>query len=381
MNARFMDSGRIYFAVWSERDGLVASSTNAPVDIARPPRQPDEPGRQLRTYGTRRELIHFTPNGRSLIVGATTDAIQTALNQLAVALALIGGTIVLVGLTVGWWLVARSLQPVSEISRAAMEIAAGDLSKRIGSKETESELGQLVGVLNSTFARLEAAFAQQQQFTADAAHELRTPVSVILTQTQSALARDRSAVDYRETLEACQRAAQRMRRLIEALLELARFDAGQEILKRTSVDLVAVARECVDWVTPLAQEKQVTIIPELPPTSCVGDAQRLGQVLTNLLTNAVTYNQPGGEVRLTLATQNRHVLLAVTDTGPGISAEAAPHVFERFYRADKARGPANGNAGLGLAICKSIITAHGGAIDFTTQPGLGTRFTVQLPAG
>lgn len=121
------------------------------------------------------------------------------------------------------------------------------------------------------------------------------------------------------------------------------------------------------------------LIPELPPTHCPGDAQRLGQVLTNLLTNAITYNQPGGEVRLSLAMQNGLVLITVADTGPGISEEAAPHVFKRFYRADKARAHTPGNAGLGLAICKSIIEAHGGMISFTTQPGQGTQFTVQLP--
>src|SRR6185503_11389110 len=149
------------------------------------------------------------------------------------------------------WLATRALRPIAEISRAAREIAAGDLSKRINASETESELGQLVAVLNSTFTRLDAAFAQQQQFTSDAAHELRTPVSVILTQIQSTLNKERTGVEYRETLEACQRAAQRMRRLIESLLELARFDAGQEQLKRIQFDLATTARDCAELVQPL----------------------------------------------------------------------------------------------------------------------------------
>src|SRR5207245_2533484 len=123
---------------------------------------------------------------------------------------------------------ARAIRPIKEISATASRISGGDLSQRIPADDTDNELGQLANVLNSTFARLESIFAQQARFTADAAHELRTPVSVMLTQTQSALTRDREAVEYRETVEACQRAAQRMRRLIESLLELARLDADQE---------------------------------------------------------------------------------------------------------------------------------------------------------
>ncbi|HEX5398329.1 MAG TPA: histidine kinase dimerization/phospho-acceptor domain-containing protein, partial [Verrucomicrobiae bacterium] len=137
-----------------------------------------------------------------------------------------GAIILVFGLAGGGWFVSRAMRPIENISSAATKISAGDLSQRINLAETESELGQLAAVLNSTFARLDAAFAQQKQFASDAAHELRTPVSVILTQTQTALTRERAAAEYRETVEACQRAAQRMRKLIRALLELARLDAG-----------------------------------------------------------------------------------------------------------------------------------------------------------
>ena len=137
------------------------------------------------------------------------------------------------------------------------------MSQRINTAETESELGQLAAVLNSTFARLDAAFAQQKQFASDAAHELRTPVTVVLTQTQTALNRERTAPEYRETVEACQRAAQRMRRLIESLLELARLDAGQEVLKRLRFDFSKTISDCAELVKPLADERGVKIIPEL----------------------------------------------------------------------------------------------------------------------
>ena len=182
---------------------------------------------------------------------------RTALNLLAV-----GGFILLVGLAGGWWIVSRAMRPISTISATAVKISAGDLSQRINVAEAESELGQLAAVLNSTFARLESAFAQQKQFASDAAHELRTPVSVMLTQTQTALNRERDAEDYKQTVEACQRAAQRMRKLIESLLALARFDAGQEVLKRLPFDFSKTISDCAELVQPLAEERGVKIFAE-----------------------------------------------------------------------------------------------------------------------
>src|SRR5205823_4097475 len=146
-------------------------------------------------------------------------------------------------------------------------------------------------VLNSTFARLEAAFAQQKQFTADAAHELRTPLAVIISEAQTTLARERNASEYRETVEACLETAQQMRRLTESLLELARFDAGQETMQRSSFDLAETARTCVNLIRPLAALKNIQIHCELATATVKGDPDRLRQVITNLLSNAVQYNK------------------------------------------------------------------------------------------
>ena len=299
----------------------------------------------------------------------------------------LGEIILFFGLAGGWWIVSRTMRPVSEISAAATKISAGDLSQRITIAETESELGQLAAVLNSTFARLDAAFAQQRQFAADAAHELRMPVSVMLTQAQTALNRERSSAEYRESLEACQRAAQRMRRLIESLLELARLDAGQEVLKRLRFDFSKTISDCTESVKPLAHEREVMIVSALPPVEITGDADRLAQVITNLLTNAIQYNRDSGQVHVKLESQNGLTVLTVHDTGPGIAAEDLPRVFERFYRADKSRtggspSPRFGaarNTGLGLAIAKAIVEAHGGTIEVTSKEGNGTTFTLRLP--
>ncbi len=299
------------------------------------------------------------------------------LRSLALFQTLVGGVILFFGLAGGWWIVSRSLRPVVEISSAAAKISAGDLSQRINVAEAESELGQLAAVLNSTFARLEAAFAQQQQFTSDAAHELRTPVSVMLTQVQAALNRERTAPEYRETVEACQRAAQRMRRLIESLLALARLDAGQEPMKRLNFDLSKTTRDSVELIRPLADERGLKIIYDLPPLECVGDSERLAQVVINLLTNAIQYNRPDGEVRVRLESQNNMAFLTVSDTGAGIAAEDLPRVFERFYRADKSRS--TGGNGLGLAISKAVVEAHGGTIEVSSAENTGTTFSVRLP--
>jgi signal transduction histidine kinase len=262
-----------------------------------------------------------------------------------------GAGVLALGLAGGWWLASRAIRPIDAISATAARIAAGDLSQRIDTTGTDNELGRLAGVLNATFARLEAAFAQQARFTSDASHELRTPLAVMLSQTQTALARERPVQEYREALEACQRAAQRMRRLSESLLDLARLDSGDERMARTPLDLARVAREAGELLAPLFEERAVGLVSDLPAARCRGDAERIGQVVTNLLKNAIDFGRPGGEVRLAARTEADEVVLTVSDTGVGIRPEDLPHVFERFYRADASRRGGDGRTGLGLAIC------------------------------
>jgi signal transduction histidine kinase len=371
------DINGFYYAVWNSDGKELARSTNAPAELpalSHAP-SPGPPSPQMR--GVRREIFVIFPRGETILVGRSIAPELKVLHLNALKLAGVGGIILLLGLGGGWWISSRAIRPIEDIGATAAKISAGDLSQRINVAEAESELGQLAVVLNSTFARLETAFAQQQQFTADAAHELRTPVSVMLTQTQTALTRERSVSEYRETVEACQRASQRMRRLIESLLELARLDAGQEPMKRLKFNLSQTVWDCVELVRPLAAERGVKIHCDLPAVDGHGDAERLAQVVTNLLANAIQYNKAGGEVRISTKLQGSMILLAVSDTGPGISSEDLPHVFERFYRADQSRS--SGQTGLGLAISKAIIEAHGGTIEVVSKPGTGTTFTVVLP--
>lgn len=374
--ALFDDSReKYYYVVWlrhSERP--VTFSPIAPRDVPRP--KTDEPS--LRQRGELREVFLFPGPGDCVLVGRSIAADVAGLRRMGWWLGGVGAAVLLLGLAVGSWLVKRALRPLHDIATAAGRIASGDLKQRITSPDTQSEVGQLAGVLNSTFARLDAAFTQQARFTADAAHELRTPVSVMLTHVQNGLDGECSCPDHREAFEAARRAAQRMRRLIDSLLELARLDAGQETFRRDPFDLSETTRESIELIHPLADDRRITIRPELTACPCNGDAERIGQVITNLLTNAVVHTHPGGEVRVTVQPGDGLALLTVVDEGPGIAPADLPHIFDRFYRADKSRS--RGGTGLGLAISQAIAEAHGGSIRAASIPEKQTTFTLQLPS-
>jgi heavy metal sensor kinase len=376
------EGGGFYFVVWSREGHELGRAPSAPSDMALPARAVDHA--ELRAVAHTREALReaytFTPRGECVLAGRSIAPELAGLREFALWLAALGGAVLVLGLGGGWWLSSRAIRPIDDISAAAARIATGDLSHRIDAADTDSELGRLASVLNSTFARLQAAFTQQARFTSDASHELRTPVSVILTQTQSALTRERSATEYRDTLEACQRAAQRMRRLIESLLELARLDAGQEPLQRAAFDLGRVARESIDQLRPLAGERRVVIHCDAPATDCLGDAERIAQVAVNLVANGILHNRAGGEVRVSTRRENGFAILTVSDNGPGIATEELPRLFERFHRADRSRSSATGGTGLGLAISKAIVEAHGGAITVTSEAGQGAVFEARLPA-
>jgi heavy metal sensor kinase len=366
-----------YFVVWG-KDGRVVDNSDPDKDIPQPRR---EPPRNARTRGTARELIQFTPRGETVLVGRSIARETADMRRLGLLLLVSGAGILAVGLIGGSFVATRALRPIESISNVALKIASGDLAQRIPNTENESELGRLVSILNSTFARLEAAFSEQVRFTTDVSHELRTPVAVIVSQTQTALARERSAADYKGTIEACQRAAQRMRGLIESLLQLARLDAGQEKLNLADVDLAKTTEECVAMLHPLAAEKSITLSSETQPTPCHADSERIGQIITNLLTNAIQYTPVNGKAIVRTELAGGMALISVIDNGPGIPAEDLPRVFNRFYRVEQSRSRDKGGSGLGLAISRGIVNAHGGTLEVSSTPGAGTTFTIRLPAG
>lgn len=374
------NTNAFYFAVWSRGGTLARSSTNGPPEIPQPKGSEADTRPDARTRGVFREAFHFTEMGECILVGRSMASDLSALYRFAWWLVAVGGGILVLGLGGGWWLASSALRPIENMAGAARRISEGNLSERINVTETDSELGHLAGVLNTAFARLEAAFSQQKQFTADASHELRTPLAVLISEAQTTLARDRSSAEYRETVEACLATAQQMRRLTERLLQLARLDAGESSLERETTDLAECAARCIDQIRPLAAERGIQIRAELEPAKATGDAELLSQVITNLLTNAIHYNKEQGEIRIVIKMENDEAMLRVKDTGLGINEPDLQHLFKRFYRADKSRARANGRSGLGLAICKAIVDAHGGRIEVASELGNGATFTVRLPA-
>ncbi len=366
-----------YYWVWLG-EGLVQGHSNDAPETPMPAQR--DKGRSFRMRGDFRELIHVAPSGRCFLVGRDIRSERAAMRADAASLAAFGLGVLLLGLGLAWWIASRVTRPLAKVSRTAKQIADGDLSRRIDVPKPEDELGEVSNVLNETFARLETAFARQKQFTADASHELRTPVSLILTHAQGALLREQTPAEYREALADCVRAAQRMKTLIDSLLDLARFDAGVEPIQRQPCDLAGLARDCANLVRPLTEAKRLRLDLDLRAAPCHGDSARLSQVITNLLANAIHFTPDSGTIALRTNQDGGGACLSVSDTGPGIAPDQLSRVFERFHRADASRArAASGGTGLGLAICDAIVKAHGGTITVESEIAKGTIFTVHLP--
>lgn len=285
----------------------------------------------------------------------------------------------------GWFLARKSLAPVVVMSESARRISAENLQKRLPVANPRDELGQLATTFNELLGRLNKSFEQQRQFMADASHELRTPLTVMRTTSEVTLEQPhREESEYREALTIFGEQTRQLGRLVEEMFTLARADAGQRMLEPSGFYLDELVVESVRAASVLGGPKNVAI--ELAPTRespYLGDEKLLRQMILNLLDNAVKYTQSGGQVSVRLAQKDSQYFITVIDTGLGISADAQPHIFERFYRADRARGrteQANcGGAGLGLSIAKWIAEAHKGSLSMQHSSNRGSTFVAMLP--
>lgn len=279
-------------------------------------------------------------------------------------------------------LLARTwLRSVDAAAESAHRIGTGQaLRERLFVPGDEGEIARLARAFNELLDRLESAHGTQQRFLADASHELRTPLTVLRGEIEVALRRDRPAEEYREVLESSREEIERLTRLTENLLALARSDAGEGLVTREAVDLSVVCDRVRDTLAAPAVEKRIDLqIDAAEPVWTSGDAVALERVCLNLAENAIRYSPPGESVALGAHAEGSDAVLVVSDTGPGIGAEHLPHLFERFYRVDKARAREHGGAGLGLAIVEALVKAHGGSVQVTSTVGQGTVFTVRLP--
>jgi heavy metal sensor kinase len=281
----------------------------------------------------------------------------------------------------GYWVSRRALAPVAAITETARSITAENLKQRLDVPSTGDELARLSATLNDMIARLESSFGRVSQFTADASHELRTPLAVMRTTAEVALRARADDVERTAALEQIVAEVGRTSNLVENLLQLAKADSGNERLAMGRVDVVALGREAATEIDVLAKTKGIRLASELPngAVHVHGDPRALRQLLLILLDNAVKYTPAGGRVELAIAATDGHASLSVRDTGIGISAEDVPHIFDRFYRVDRARSRAQGGAGLGLAIGQWIAEAHGGDILVESELECGSVFRVRLP--
>jgi len=280
----------------------------------------------------------------------------------------------------GWWLMRKALSPVAALTEAAERVHECNLGERIARSGNGDELDRLTEVFNRMVARLDQSFQRIREFTLHASHELKTPLTVLHGELETALEDDSLTPAQRERLLSQLDEVQRLTRIVEGLNLLTKADSGQIQLKREPVALDELVRDCMEDAKVLALPESIEVsLAECEPVTVSGDRHRLRQVLLNLTDNAVKYNQPRGRVVLGLRRAESMAELTVVNSGPGISPDQLPRVFERFYRGDAAHTRSEESCGLGLSIVQWIVTAHGGSIELRSEPSVQTTATVRLP--
>lgn len=281
----------------------------------------------------------------------------------------------------GYWMSRRALAPVDEITRAAQLVSEHNLSGRLVIPRAADELQRLAVTFNQMLGRLEAGFNRITEFTADASHELRTPVALVRTTAELSLRRPRDDAEYREALGQILDESKRMTILIESLMTLARVDSGAETLNFEAIDVTRLVRDACVRSEPLAQSKQIQFECAIPDESILvnSDANALQRLFLILIDNAIKYTPAAGRVRVGVENDADNVVVKIQDTGIGVSNEDLPFIFERFYRADKARSREAAGAGLGLSIARWIADAHRASIRVESIPGEGSIFEVRIP--
>lgn len=338
----------------------------------------------LRTeqLGTERVRVHTVPVRRKgrflgiLQVVTSLEPLHRTLELVAHLLWWGGGMALLFSLAVGQFLAHRALDPVTAISRAARNISATNLSSRLQMPDTRDELSFLAASFDEMLDRLEEAYRRQREFAADASHELRTPLALIKGEASFARRPDAGAQEIQSALALIEEEADRMTHLVEDLLLLARLDRG-DLLRADPVGLDELAHEIVARLGRATREREVRLRVEVPGSIVVrGDEAALRRVFLNLVENALEHTS-AGEICVRVAEEQEYARVEVIDAGCGIPAAECERVFDRFYRIDRARR--GGGAGLGLALCREIVEAHGGSIRLESEVGRGTKVTFTLP--
>lgn len=328
-----------------------------------------------------RESVNVAGATYDIEVGTPTAQLIGSLNRFRDLLYALAPLFLVLAALGGYWLSRRALAPVDQITHAARSIGAQDLSRRLALPRASDELQRLAATLNEMLARIETAFQRITQFTADASHELRTPVSVMRTNAEIVLRKPRTEAEYREALSRILDESEKVSRMIEQLLLLARADSAAGLLPMTRNDLAAAFDSACREARVLADAKNVNFQVEVPqnPVWVQGDTASLERLFMILLDNAVKYTASGGQIDVHLSSDDGFAVADIRDTGTGIAPEDLGHVFDRFYRADRARSRESGGTGLGLAIGRWIAEAHRGEIRVESAVGKGSTFQVRIP--
>jgi heavy metal sensor kinase len=376
------------FCVVYDQEGKVRQRTEKLAGTSVPPAPPaDDPPRfadlSLPVIGRQRALCGSLKLGEeklTVLFLSPLEDVDGALAQLLGALSTAGPIALVLAGWLGYLLARKSLAPMEKLHRSTQQITADRLDRRLPVVNPADEVGRLTRTINSMIERLERSFAEIRRFTADASHELRTPLAAIRTEAELALGKALSVEQHEELLGSILEECERLTRLTDQLLALAREDAGGSRPAPSPVDLATLMTRVAETMRPLAEVKTIRLHQNqndhLP---IYGDETRLREVFYNLLDNAIKYTPEGGTVEVGLGQQGQAAVVTVRDTGIGIPPEHLPRVFDRFYRVDKARSRAEGGTGLGLSIAQKIVTDHGGRIELKSAPGQGTTCTVILP--
>jgi heavy metal sensor kinase len=325
--------------------------------------------------------LHIGGQDHPVILMASLEEVEHELAHLVTALALAVPVGLVLCSGVSYLLARKALAPVEQLRRMTREITAEKLDRRLTIANADDELGRLARTINEMIGRLERSFAEIRRFTADASHELRTPLTAIRTETEVALNKSELVPEQQQLLGSILEECDRLTRLTDQLLMLSREDATVVGQASEPVELTSLLVGAVETMRPLAEVKGICLSSHTRPVPPIrGDAARLRQVCYNLLDNAIKYTPEGCQIDVSVAELQGGVAITVRDTGIGIPAEHLPHVFDRFYRVDKARSREQGGTGLGLSIAQSIVAAHGGQIELSSTPGKGTTCTVRLAA-
>jgi two-component system OmpR family sensor kinase len=386
VNARFVRVSRegagVVYLSGAPKDGAFE-----PAEIPFPQGKEKESSRRIRLNNGRQLLANTmsftTPDGSHFLVetGIPLERTQVVLHGLLLTLGIYTPFIVFLAVAGGYWLMRRSLEPVDEITERAEGITSSNLSERLPIIRTGDELERLSTALNRMIERLDDAFQHINRFSADASHELRTPLTILQLELEGIVHDDPLNESFERHIGSALEETHRMSRIVESLLAISRLDAGEVKLDKLHLNLSELVARTAGEMKVLAQDKSIALsISVEEGVYLEGDRTHLQQVVLNLVDNAIKYTQEGGAIHVRLYVKDWRTIIEVSDNGAGIPSHALPHVFERFYRADKARSRASGGAGLGLSIVKAICTAHRAAIFVTSEEGKGSSFSVEFPS-